>query len=96
MFCTQLHPEGRLTLLCRAPDGRIAPHGAGPLADLMVRDPLEAQELVRICHGRTLECSDRNACDVELLVGGGFSPLHGFMGRQAYESVVKHVRWVFL
>ncbi len=58
----------------------------------MVRDPREAAELVASCRGRVLECSDRNACDVELLIGGGFSPLTGFMGRIDYESVAKHMR----
>lgn len=92
--CPQvLHRIPRELLVhCRSLDGRIAPHGGGPLADLMVRDPHEAQELVRSCRGRVLECSDRNACDIELLLGGGFSPLQGFMGRHAYESVTKHKR----
>lgn len=44
------------------------------------------------CRGKVLECSDRNACDVEVLLGGGFSPLTGFMGRQEYASVLKHKR----
>eukprot|EP00891_Asterochloris_glomerata_P004981 jgi/Astpho2/4981/fgenesh1_pm.00070_%23_7_t len=37
---------------------------------------------------KKLECSDRNACDVELLCVGGFSPLEGFMNQEEYESVV--------
>jgi sulfate adenylyltransferase len=36
-----------------------------------------------------VECSDRNACDVELLVVGGFSPLRGFMHQEDYEAVVE-------
>ena len=37
---------------------------------------------------KTLECSDRNACDVELLTVGGFSPLRGFMHQEDYDAVV--------
>ena len=38
------------------------------------------------------ECSDRNACDVELLMVGGFSPLEGFMDKEDYKSVIKNHR----
>lgn len=41
---------------------------------------------------KRIEASDRNACDVELLGVGGFSPLRGFLGREAYESVVRDAR----
>jgi len=65
--------------------GLIAPHG-GALVDLMV--PAEQRESVRQGVQHVLECSDRNACDVELLVVGGFSPLRGFMHQEDYEAVV--------
>ena len=68
-----------------APTGLIAPHG-GVLVDLMV--PEADRDAVRSGIDRRLECSDRNACDVELLVVGGFSPLRGFMHQEDYESVV--------
>ena len=68
-----------------AHDGLIAPHG-GSLVDLMV--PEAEREAVRASADRRLECSDRNACDVELLVVGGFSPLRGFMHQEDYEAVV--------
>lgn len=41
---------------------------------------------------KTVELSDRNACDVELLTVGGFSPLTGFMDEAAYNSVVNDMR----
>ena len=63
----------------------IAPHG-GSLADLMV--PAVEREAVKASATRVVECSDRNACDVELLVVGGFSPLRGFMHQADYDSVV--------
>ena len=58
--------------------GLIEPHG-GKLVDLMVRDDAAAKRLIEECEGRAIQCSDRNACDVELLCVGGFSPLQGFM-----------------
>lgn len=65
--------------------GLIAPHG-GSLVDLMV--PEADREAVRASAGRRIECSHRNACDVELLVVGGFSPLRGFMHQEDYDAVV--------
>lgn len=36
-----------------------------------------------------VELSDRQLCDVELIVNGGFSPLTGFMTEEEYKSVVE-------
>ena len=68
-----------------APNSVIAPYG-GTLVDLMVSDAEQAA--VKASATKTLECSDRNACDVELLVVGGFSPERGFMHQADYDSVV--------
>ena len=65
--------------------GVIAPYG-GTLVDLMV--PSAEQPVLKASATKTLECSDRNACDVELLVVGGFSPLRGFMHQEDYDAVV--------
>ena len=65
--------------------GVIAPYG-GTLVDLMVTDADCAA--VKASATKTIECSDRNACDVELLCVGGFSPLRGFMHQEDYNSVV--------
>ena len=65
--------------------GVIAPYG-GTLVDLMV--PRAEQAALKASATKTLECSDRNACDVELLVVGGFSPLRGFMHQEDYDAVV--------
>jgi sulfate adenylyltransferase len=72
-----------------AAPGLIQPHG-GSLVDLMV--PADQREAVRTGVDRVVACSDRNACDVELLVVGGFSPLRGFMHREDYEAVVANHR----
>ena len=68
-----------------ASHGLIAPHG-GVLVDL--RLPVEQWEAAKAGVDHVIECSDRNACDVELLMVGGFSPLRGFMHQEDYLSVV--------
>ena len=65
--------------------GVIAPYG-GTLVDLMVAEADRAA--VKATGTKTIECSDRNACDVELLCVGGFSPLRGFMHQEDYDAVV--------
>ena len=65
--------------------GVIAPYG-GTLVDLMVAEVDRAA--VKATATKTIECSDRNACDVELLCVGGFSPLRGFMHQEDYDAVV--------
>ena len=63
--------------------GVIAPYG-GTLVDLMVAEADRAA--VKATATKTIECSDRNACDVELLCVGGFSPLRGFMHQEDYDA----------
>ena len=65
--------------------GVISPYGDS-LVDLMV--PADQREGLKASATQTLECSDRNACDVELLIVGGFSPERGFMHQVDYDSVV--------
>ena len=62
------------------------PYG-GTLVDLMV--PLRRAQAVKASATKTLECSDRNACDVELLVVGGFCRC-GFMHQEEYDVVSGH------
>ena len=68
-----------------APQALIAPHG-GTLVDLRI--PSDQWDSVCAAVDHTVECSDRNACDVELLMVGGFSPLRGFMHQEDYQAVV--------
>jgi len=70
-------------------DGLQTPHG-GKLVNLMVPEA-QRQAVIDSCT-KTIECSDRNACDVELLIVGAFSPLEGFMNQEEYESVVHNMR----
>jgi sulfate adenylyltransferase len=71
--------------------GHIVPHG-GSLVNLLITDSAEKEALIKSCKF-TEECSDRNACDVELLSVGGFSPLTGFMNKDVYENVVDNMRY---
>eukprot|EP00775_Hariotina_reticulata_P011401 gene11401-11549_t len=57
----------------------------------MVADSNLRRGLIDSCNHQQ-ECSERNACDVELLTVGGFSPLQGFMNRETYDHVVQHTR----
>ena len=64
----------------------IAPHG-GNLINLIADDDrcLALKKSMRDVPSWTL--SERQNCDIELLINGAFSPLTGFMGRADYESV---------
>ena len=73
----------------RNSEGLIKPYG-GELINLMASDK-EVEELKKDSL-KTLNCSDRNACDIELLLIGAFSPLNGFMSEENYNSVVKKNR----
>lgn len=72
-----------------AADGLTAPHG-GKLINLQV-PANEWKSVIDSCN-KTVEASDRNACDVELLSVGGFSPLTGFLNKDEYDSVVNTMR----
>ncbi|KAL4543596.1 hypothetical protein Ndes2437B_g01418 [Nannochloris sp. 'desiccata'] len=72
------------------PDGRIAPHGGGPLVDLRVPASAAASLVSSVNH--KVELNERQACDVELLTVGGFTPLDGFLNEDAYTSVVENMR----
>ncbi|BEV35641.1 sulfate adenylyltransferase [Synechococcus sp. M16CYN] len=71
--------------------GVIAPHG-GDLLNLMV--PEANRTTVSASATKSLECSDRSACDIELLIIGAFSPLRGFMHQEDYNAVVARNRTV--
>ncbi len=72
-------------------DNLIPPHG-GELKELLV-DRSRARELREASRDwPSLEVTPRQLCDLELLLNGGFSPLRGFMDRQAYESVRDSLR----
>lgn len=64
------------------------PHG-GILKDLVVRDAPRHDEL--LAESETLPAivlTERQLCDLELIVSGGFSPLEGFLNEADYNGYV--------
>ena len=67
------------------------PHG-GKIWNLLVdnKDRLKLQQDALHYPSHTL--TDRQICDVELLLNGSFSPLTGFLGEEDYQSVLQDLR----
>ncbi|OMJ19169.1 Sulfate adenylyltransferase [Smittium culicis] len=70
----------------------ISPYG-NKLNDLLARDAgikaqleAEAKSLPRIL------LNERQLCDLELIMNGGFSPLTGFFTKEMYDGVVENMR----
>ena len=62
------------------------------ISDLMIESN-QVQELKKESnHFPSWQLTDRQICDLELLLNGGFSPLDGFMAKVDYESVLKDLR----
>lgn len=69
----------------------VKPHG-GELVNLLVEpDKIEALKTDSQQYP-SLTLTQRQVCDLELLMNGAFSPLTGFMGRADYDSVVDNMR----
>jgi len=71
-------------------NGLIPPYG-GELKNLIIKDDNLKNDLISKATYE-FECSERNACVVELLMVGAFSPLEGFMDENNYNSVIKNNR----
>jgi len=65
------------------------PHG-GTLVDLMLKTEAEKQSAIQKATVE-VQASDRQLCDVELIMNGGFSPLTGFMDEATYKHVVENM-----
>lgn len=63
------------------------PHG-GTLVDLVVKSDADKEAAIAKATVE-LQASERQLCDVELIMNGGFSPLTGFMDEATYNSVVE-------
>ncbi|KAJ8121130.1 hypothetical protein O1611_g10183 [Lasiodiplodia mahajangana] len=68
------------------------PHG-GILKDLLARDfPRQAELAAEAETLPAVVLTERQLCDLELILNGGFSPLEGFMNEADYNGVVKENR----
>jgi sulfate adenylyltransferase len=67
------------------------PHG-GVLVNLFAGDDRAAELQGKSRDWPSWDLTARQACDLELLLNGGFSPLRGFMTRKDYESVCSNMR----
>lgn len=71
-----------------------APHG-GKLQDAVIRDAGIKADLLRLIEEQDLASlilTERQLCDLELILNGGFSPLTGFLNEDDYRSVVHDMR----
>ena len=66
----------------------IQSHG-NVLKDLLFRDKPKKLELLALAKTLPkLVLNEKQVCDLELIITGGFSPLEGFLNKDDYESVV--------
>ncbi|CZT46554.1 probable sulfate adenylyltransferase [Rhynchosporium secalis] len=69
-----------------------SPHG-GELKDLLARDLPRQKELDAEAEKLpAIVLSERQLCDLELILSGGFSPLEGFLNEKDYNGVVENNR----
>lgn len=69
----------------------ISPHG-GSLKEKLLSDE-EAQKLkIKAADYPSWDMNERQLCDIEMILNGGFSPLNGFLGKSDYDAVVKKMR----
>ena len=62
------------------------PHG-GALKDLYIRDAdKQSSLLAEVPTLPSLVLTDRQLCDLELILNGGFSPLEGFLTQKDYDG----------
>lgn len=69
----------------------IEPHG-GELCNLFVSEERQKELKSLLINYESWTLTDRQVCDLELILNGGFSPLKGFFNKNDYDSVVKNMR----
>ncbi len=74
------------------PSAAIAPAHGGSLRELLVGDGQREALRREAVELASWDLTQRQVCDIELLINGGFSPLDGFMGRADYDRVCQEMR----
>jgi sulfate adenylyltransferase len=69
----------------------IKPHG-GELKQLYLAAEAAQEEKRRAAEYPSWDLTQRQLCDLELILNGGFSPLEGFLGQADYDRVVEEMR----
>jgi sulfite reductase (ferredoxin) len=72
-------------------NGIVAPHG-GKLVDRILREGAREDARQRASSLKRIALNARTMSDLELLAGGAYSPLEGFMGEADYRSVLHEMR----
>lgn len=67
------------------------------ISNLQAERYLARKPIQRVLHDQaidmvSLKLNERQLCDIELLLNGGFAPLKGFLNKSDYESVIKDMR----
>src|SRR6266581_2868165 len=72
-------------------NGIVAPHG-GKLVNRILSGAAREKALQRVSSLNRIALNARTMSDLELLAGGAYSPLEGFMGEADYRSVLGEMR----
>ena len=67
------------------------PHG-GELKNLYLGDEEVEQVKKEALDYTSWDLTDRQLCDIELILNGAFSPLDGFLNQAEYDGVVSEMR----
>ena len=67
------------------------PHG-GALKELFLSESKADEEKIAAKNYKSWDLTQRQVCDLDLLMNGAFSPLEGFLGKEDYESVCDNMR----
>ena len=72
-------------------NSRIEPHG-GQICDRMVTEERISELKQDFVHLQSWTLNDRQICDLEMIMNGGFSPLIGFLAQEDYDAVCTDMR----
>src|SRR6266511_275254 len=72
-------------------NGIVAPHG-GRLVDRFLHGGAREEARQRASSLKRIALNARTMSDLELIAGGAYSPLQGFMGEADYRSVLHEMR----